>query len=89
MTIRLKKFGQALVTRQDAHRVLDEAGSSAKPKTLDCTGVSVANHSFADELGKGLISQFGPSVLTEMRLKGANSYVKNGVQAGFFTAGKS
>ena len=83
VTFKLKKFGKVLVTRQDAQDVLQAIGVQEHTPTLDFTGVQVANHPFADELGKGLATCFD---LSKIKLTGANEYVKNCLEAGFSTA---
>lgn len=83
MALKLKQFGKVLVTRQDAKNVLEAIGVHKGTIILDFAGVEVANHPFADELGKGLAVSFD---LSKVKLTGANSYVKNCVDAGFSTA---
>lgn len=85
MTLKLNQFGEYLVTRQDAKRVLD-AISGGGTLVLDFAGVDVANHCFADELGKGLLNCLGFSDLSSVQVSGANPYIKNCVAAGFSTA---
>lgn len=87
MTVRMKQFGKCLVTRQDAKDVLQAIGvKGLTPGCFDFAGVQVANHSFADELWKGLASKLPPSALAKVKLTGANAYVKNCLDAGFVTA---
>jgi hypothetical protein len=86
MTLKLKSFGKYLNTRKDAQNVLTVITASGCVPTLDFTGVKVANHPFADELGKGLLSTFSLPDLSTVELVGANQYVKNCVAAGFSTA---
>jgi hypothetical protein len=86
MTVKLKSFGKFLNTRKDAQNVLVAISTSGCIPKLDFTGVKVANHPFADELGKGLVTAFSLSDLSEVKLIGANQYVKNCVAAGFSTA---
>lgn len=83
MTVKLKKFGKVLVTRQDAKEVLQAIGVLEDTPVLDFTGVTVANHPFADELGKGLAASCD---LAQIKVRGANPYVQNSIQAGFSTA---
>lgn len=83
MTLKLKKFGKILVTRQDAKDILQVIGVQKDIPILDFAGVRVANHTFADELGKGLVGSFD---LSKVKLTGANDYVRNCVEAGFSTA---
>jgi len=86
MTVKMKKFGEYLVTRQDAKIVLQAIGVVGLIPKLDFNGVKVANHSFADELYKGLASQFSPSGLASINVIGANEYVENCLEAGLATA---
>jgi hypothetical protein len=86
MTLKLKSFGKFLNTRKDAQDVLIAISASGGVPTLDFTGVKVANHPFADELGKGLLTAFSLPDLSQVELIGANQYVKNCVAAGFSTA---
>jgi len=89
MTLKMKKFGEYLVTRQDAKialKNLQVIGVTKLIPDLDFTGVEVANHGFTDELWKGLASKFSPSVLSAVKVTGANEYVKNCLEAGFATA---
>ncbi|HZR33481.1 MAG TPA: hypothetical protein VFA76_16675 [Terriglobales bacterium] len=83
MTIKIKAFGTVLITRQDAKDILQAIGVPKDTPVLNFAGVSVANHAFADELGKGLASNFD---ISKIKLTGANLYVKNSVEAGFSTA---
>jgi hypothetical protein len=83
VTVKLKKFGKFLVTRQDAKDVLQSIGVQGHMPVLDFAGVKVANHPFADELGKGLAMCFD---LSKIKLTGANEYVRNCLEAGFSTA---
>ena len=89
MTIQLKKFGKALVTRQDAKLVLQAIGVPGDTPSFDFSGVAVANHPFADELGKGLVAYFHVVDLAKVKLIGTNPYVKNCLEAGFSTAANS
>jgi hypothetical protein len=86
MTLKVKKFGKILVTRQDAKNVLMAIHRQKTVPTLDFKGVDVANHPFADELGKGLADRFCLADLCEVRLTGTNPYVQNCLEAGFSTA---
>lgn len=87
MTVKMKQFGEYLVTRQDARKVLQAiAVPGVIPGCLDFAGVEVANHGFADELWKGLVSKLSPSALAKVKLTGTNDYVKNSLEAGFATA---
>lgn len=79
----MNKFGKLLVTRQDAKNALQLIDNKGPSLTLNFAGVKVANHSFADELGKGLAMSFN---LSHVKLTGANQYVKNCLHAGFLTA---
>lgn len=88
MTIKMKKFGEYLVSRQDARIALQAIGVTGVKPDLDFTGVKVVNHGFADEFWKGLASKISPSALAELKLIGANEYVKNCVEAGFATAAR-
>jgi hypothetical protein len=83
VTLKLKKFGNIFVTRQDAKDILQVIGVQEDTPILDFAGVKVANHTFADELGKGLAASFD---LSKIKLTGANDYVRNCVEAGFATA---
>jgi len=86
MTLKLKSFGRFLNTRKDAQDVLAGIAASGCVPKLDFSGVKVANHPFADELGKGLLNNFSLPDLSKVELIGANKYVKNCVAAGFSTA---
>ncbi len=87
MTVKMKQFGEYLVTRQDAKKVLQVIGvPGLLPDCLDFAGVEVANHGFADELWKGLASKLPSSALVGVKFTGANDYVKNCLEAGFATA---
>lgn len=86
MTIELKQFGAALVTRYGAKKVVKTLSPSCGLPTLDFSGVDVTNHSFTDELGKGLLAKFGLNDLSQVGILGANSYVSNCLEAGFATA---
>lgn len=86
MNVKMKKFGEYLVTRQDARIALQIIGATGLIPKLDFSGVKVANHGFADELWKGLASQFSPSALPEIKVIGASKYVENCLEAGFATA---
>ena len=83
VTLKLKQFGKIFVTRQDAKNILQVIGVQEDMPILDFAGVKVANHPFADELGKGLAVSFD---LSKIKLTGANDYVRNCVEAGFSTA---
>jgi hypothetical protein len=86
MTLKLKKFGTVLVTRYDAKSIVKSFGQSSNLPTLDFSGVDVVNHSFADELGKGLMAIFAVSDFSKVLILNANSYVYNCLMAGFSTA---
>lgn len=86
MTIRVKDFGTYLVTRLDAQALLGGIAVSGDTPVFDFAGVTVANHPFADELVKGLISSFPSLDLSKIAFVGANPYVKNCLAAGFSSA---
>ncbi len=86
MTLSLKQFGEFLITRRDASIVLQAIGNNGDIPILDFTGVDIANHPFADELGKGLMAHYSLSDLSCVQVTGATPYVQNGVEAGFSTA---
>jgi hypothetical protein len=86
MAIKMKQFGECLVTRQDAKDVLQAIGVLDFIPKFDFTGVMVANHGFTDELWKGLALQLPSSALAKVKMTGANSYVKNCLEAGLSTA---
>ena len=86
MTVKMKQFGECLVTRQDAKNILQAIGSFKVISSFDFAGVDVANHGFADELWKGLASKLSYSALAKVKLTGTNEYVKNCLEAGFATA---
>jgi hypothetical protein len=86
MTIKVKKFGKYLLTRSDARALLQGLDAFSDTLVLDFNGVAIANHPFADELGKGLINGIPSCDLAKIALVGANSYVKNCVEAGFSSA---
>lgn len=86
MKIKIKKFGKYLLTRSDARALLQRLSAPTDTLVLDFGGVAVANHPFADELGKGLINTLPSCGLSKVTLVGANAYVKNCVEAGFSSA---
>lgn len=86
MTLKIKKFGTVFVTRYRAKKVLKALDPCKGLPALDFTGVEVANHSFADELGKGILHCFALPNLSEIQIVGANGYVSNCIDAGFATA---
>jgi len=86
MTVKMKEFGEYLVTRQDAKVALQAIGAFGLIPKLDFSGVKVANHGFADELWKGLASKFSASALPAVEVTGANEYVENCLDAGLATA---
>jgi hypothetical protein len=86
MTVRIRQFGTVFVTRHRAKKVLRALDPSCGLPTLDFSGVEVANHTFADELGKGLLAHFGLADLSCVGVFGANGYVSNCLEAGFATA---
>jgi hypothetical protein len=86
MTIKIKQFGTVFVTRYRAKKVLKALDFSQGLPALDFSGVEVANHSFADELGKGLLASFAIPDLSGIEIHGANGYITNCLDAGFATA---
>ncbi len=86
MTVKMKQFGECLVTRQDAKDVLQAIGVLKVIPSFDFAGVDVANHGFADELWKGLASKLPSSALAKVKLTGTNEYVQNCLEAGLATA---
>jgi hypothetical protein len=86
VTLCLQQFGQLLITRSDAATVLQALEDKWDIPVLDFTGVDVANHPFADELGKGLMAHYSMPDLSAVQVIGTTPYVQNGVEAGFSTA---
>jgi hypothetical protein len=85
MTIHMKDFGKFLVTRQTAKSIL-ETVEFDQATTLDFSGVTVANHPFMDELGKGIAAQLSPQDLAAVKITNSNPYIDGCIAAGFTTA---